>query len=80
MADKKYELRTTQLILTPEGDDIYSSMATQFAVTDEGGGEFIEVRQFDKTDGAAIRIEPFEVEPFIEALRKINDEVRGESE
>lgn len=55
----KYDQRCTAMALVPEGKPLYSEMATEVKIVDEGGGEFIEVTQTQDECGT-IRIDPKE--------------------
>ena len=39
------KIRVTQLTVVPDGKPIYDESATQVEITDEGGGEFLIIRQ-----------------------------------
>ena len=42
---KPIETRITQLVVCPQGEPLFSEMATAIKITDEAGGEFVEVSQ-----------------------------------
>jgi len=42
---KKYEARITQVTVLPEGDAIFSELATVISIDDEAGGEFVTIGQ-----------------------------------
>jgi|TARA_R110000744_G_scaffold7864_11_gene26922 hypothetical protein len=44
-----YEVRTTQVTLTPKGEAIFSEHAVHVRIVDEAAGEFIEVAQEEGT-------------------------------
>ena len=52
-ASDLYEVRTTQVTLTPKGDPIFSEFASHVRIVDEAAGEFVEVVQ----DQGTIRID-----------------------
>jgi hypothetical protein len=52
----EYEQRTTQVIVVPEGEPIFSEMATIVTIVDEAAGEFVEVRQCGVGAEGTIRI------------------------
>lgn len=54
-----YTTRCTALTVLAEGEKIFSEMATEISIADEGGGEFIEITQ-THSDCATIRIDPKE--------------------
>lgn len=68
------EIRTTQIHVVPPGEPLYSEMATTVSVTDESGGEFVEVEQSGRGDLGKIMIEPNEWP----ALRDAIDQMIGE--
>lgn len=55
----KYDQRCTAMTVVPEGKPLYSEMATEVKIIDEGGGEFIEVTQ-TQSEYSTIRIDPKE--------------------
>ena len=55
----KYNTRCTSITVVPEGEKIFSEMATEISITDEGGGEFLEITQTHSECGT-IRIDPKE--------------------
>lgn len=60
-----YKTRITQVMVLPEGQPIWSEMATTVSITDEAAGEFVEVSQstrdgcrkiaFEKQEWPALR-------------------------
>ena len=51
----EYETRVTQLFVWPKGDHIYNELGFVIEITDEGGGEFVEVSP--TTDPGKLRID-----------------------
>ena len=51
MSDK-YIVRPISYIVSPEGEPIFSEMATTVKIDDEAGGEFIVMQQFGRTDNS----------------------------
>lgn len=41
----KYETRVTRLAVLPSGEKLFSETCTEVRITDEAGGEFVEVTQ-----------------------------------
>lgn len=41
----KYETRVTRLAVLPAGEKLFSETCTEVRITDESGGEFVEVTQ-----------------------------------
>jgi hypothetical protein len=54
----KYITRTTSITVLPEGHPTFSEMATTVSITDEDGGEYVEVKQVGRTDICKICINP----------------------
>lgn len=47
----KYETRTVKKVMWPAGVDLFDERATTVEIEDEGGGEFVVVRQHDPGHG-----------------------------
>jgi hypothetical protein len=60
----------------PASEPIFSEMATEIAVVDESGGEFVEVRQQGRTDIGKIIIEPSEWKMLRAAIDRMVGECR----
>ena len=43
--DIEHEVRITRITVLPKGDDLWSEQVTEISIEDEGGGEFLIVRQ-----------------------------------
>jgi len=56
---KPYTSRITQMTIAPEGEPIFSEMATDICIEDEAAGEYIVLKQVTRNDGA-IAINPEE--------------------
>jgi DNA-binding protein YbaB len=56
----QYEIRPASWRVGPIGSPSYSELVTEVAITDEAGGEFVEVRQDGRTDIGKICIDPGE--------------------
>ena len=41
----KFIQRCTQITVLPEGEPIFSEMATEISIVNEAGGEFIQIKQ-----------------------------------
>lgn len=52
----EYEQRTTQVMVVPVGEPIFSEMVTTVTIVDEAAGEFVEVRQSGVGTEGTIRI------------------------
>jgi len=77
---QKYEIRTTGLIVAPEGTPIYHAMATEIRIMDESCGEFVSVRQLREDAAGELRIEPAEWPTLREAIELMVGECRDEDE
>jgi hypothetical protein len=64
-----YETRVTTMVVVPTGEPLFSERATEVRITDEAGGEFVEVCQSRGSDLGRIAINPEEWP----ALRKAID-------
>lgn len=56
---RPYTSRITQMTIAPEGEPIYSEMATDICIEDEAAGEYIVLKQVTRNDGT-IAINPEE--------------------
>jgi hypothetical protein len=45
-----YETRTTAVTVAPKGEPLFSEQATTITITDEAGGEYVEIAQ-SRDDG-----------------------------
>ena len=68
-------IRVTQLTVVPEGKPIYDETATQVEITDEGGGEFLIIKQTGGGKGE-IRIDAEEWRWVREAIDRMIKEVQ----
>jgi len=48
---KPYISRITQMTIAPEGEPIFSEMATDICIDDEAAGEYIILKQITRNDG-----------------------------
>lgn len=76
----QYEHRVTQITVVPEGENLYSEMATQIQIVDEPAGEFIEVSQETRPDLGKIQISPEEWPTLRDAIDKMIAGCRSESQ
>ena len=60
-------IRVTQLTVVADDKPIFDESATQMEITDEGGGEFVLVRQTGSGQ-AVVRIDPHEWDRVREAI------------
>ena len=56
---KPYIARITQVTIAPEGEPIFSEMATDICIEDDAAGEYLVLRQSTRNDGT-IAINPEE--------------------
>jgi len=57
-----YTTRITQMTIAPEGEPIFSEMATDICIEDEAAGEYIVLKQVTRNDGTiAIKPEEWDV-------------------
>lgn len=75
----EYETRTLSLIVVPPGYEIFSEMATTIEITDESGGEFVQVKQPSRTDGSGIAIEPKEWPVLRAAIDRMIEQCRQDN-
>ena len=55
-----HETRTLSIIVLPEGEAVFSEMATTITIVDDAGGEFVVIEQSAIVDAGKIRIDPTE--------------------
>jgi hypothetical protein len=67
MGDGAMRIRVTQLTVVADDKPIFDESATQVEITDEGGGEFVLVRQTGSGQ-AVVRIDPHEWDRVREAI------------
>lgn len=51
------DTRPISWVIAPAGEPIYSTMATTVTIVDEGAGEFIEIKQYRRSDAGTIAID-----------------------
>lgn len=54
---RKFEVRTTKLVVAPKGEQVFSEMATWVEIKDDAAGEFVMVTQSGRTDVGQIAID-----------------------
>lgn len=52
------ESRVTRIVIAPQGEPLYSEMATTVEITDESGGEFVEVKQHGAPEIGKVQFSP----------------------
>lgn len=61
---KQYDIITTRLTVVPEGEPIYSEMATHVEMQDEGAGPFVELIQVGKIGEAGRNVVRIDAEEW----------------
>ena len=74
---RDYEIRTTKLVVAPQGDQVYSEMATWVEVKDEASCEFVMLTQSGRTDNGQIAISPEEWPELRSAIDRMIAVCRG---
>lgn len=69
------EKLVTQITLVPEGQPTHDPLAFTIDVSDEGGGEFVEVRNVDT--GHGLRVDPKDWPHVREAMDDMIGRCRG---
>lgn len=72
----EYETRTLSLLVVKANEPIFSEMATTIRITDEAGGEFVEVEQHGTPEMGKIAINPEEWPVLREAIDRMVAECR----
>lgn len=71
--------RCTQLTVLPEGEPIFSEMATQITIEDESTGEYLKVKQmWDSPENGTIAISPEDWPVLRDAIDDMISECRKE--
>lgn len=71
------KIRVTQLTVVPDGKPIFDESATMIEITDEGGGEFLIIRQPGASEGQ-IRLDAEEWPTIREAIERMICEVKAQ--
>lgn len=69
-------IRTTELTITAEGEPIFSERGFTVKIDDEGGGEFITVRENDAATTGGIRLDPKEWSELRTAIETLLDGIQ----
>lgn len=68
----EYETRTTRLTVAPKGAAIFAPRATHIEIDDEGGGEYVVIRQTGNDDKEyLLRVDADEWEPLCSAVNRL---------
>jgi hypothetical protein len=73
---KPYTSRITQMTIAPEGEPIYSEMATDICIEDEAAGEYIVLKQATRNDGT-IAINPEEWDVIRATIDQLFAEIKA---
>ena len=76
---KLHRTRVTRLLVIPEGDPLFSEMATTVEIEDEAAGEFVVVSQDARTDKGIV-INPEEWPALRAAINQMIEQCEGEDE
>lgn len=71
----------TAITVLPEGQDIYSEMATMISIYDVGGGPYVTVRQKGRTGGFDVSLEEWPairdaIEKMLETCEELGNAAR----
>jgi hypothetical protein len=79
MSEEKveYETRVTQLFVGPKDDHIYNELGFVIEITDEGGGEFVEVSP--TTEPGKLRIDSASWPALRDAIERLLGECREDA-
>jgi hypothetical protein len=69
------KIRVTQLTVVADDKSIFDESATQVEITEEGGGEFLIIRQTDSGD-SQIRIDAHDWPTVRKAIDQLSKEVK----
>ena len=72
-----YETRTISVAVVPPDEPLYSEVATIVSITDEVGGEFVEVSQSRRDGESKIQIATDEWPTLRAAIDKLINECRS---
>lgn len=75
-----YEVRTTCISVLPKNQPLYSEFATEVCITDDSGGEYVEVSQVGRTDLGKIAIDPSEWHVLRDAIDSLIAQCREKDE
>lgn len=70
------KIRVTRLVVVPDGQPLFSEMATSVEIDDECGGEFVVVEQTGHPDLGKIQITPEEWPALRTAINRMVHECR----
>lgn len=73
----EYETREISVIVVPKRQPTFSDLATHVRITDESGGEYVEVEQIARGDLGKIAITPEEWPSLRAAIDRMISECRN---
>ena len=76
MTNAKQKPRVTRIVLVPDGEPLFSEMATTVEIEDEAGGEFVQVSQHGGPDLGMIQINLDEWPALRAAINRLVRECR----
>lgn len=74
---KPREYRVTRIVIAPQGEPLYSEMATTVEITDEAAGEFVEIRQHGAPEIGTVQISPKDWPLIRRAVDRLIKDCRG---
>ena len=72
-----YETRITKVTVLPKGEDLFHEGATEIAIVDEAGGEYLEIKQCSDMYDGTIAIDLYEWPAIKAAIDKMIKECRS---
>ncbi len=78
-ARTNYTARVTRLTVVPDGEALFSELATEISIKDDAGGEFLTVAQDTGQGHAEIRISPEEWPAIRRAINRLIPQCREAS-
>ena len=76
----EFEVRTMSVVVIPVGEEIYSERATIVSIDDEGGGEFVCVKQPGLSNQTELRLDSDEWQLIRQAIDDMFKECRNKGE
>lgn len=76
MTTFKFKPRITRIVVVPDGEPLFSDIATTVEIQDESGGEFVEVTQHCASEINKIQIDPEQWPALRETINRMVKECR----
>lgn len=70
-----YSLHTTQLMIVPDGKQIFEEGVTEIGVTDEAAGPFVYIKQRDDLNEQVVRFDEAELDLLVEAIEVVRETI-----